>query len=369
MSKPPLPAASPLAAVTQTAAQKGRGAVSNSEGRYAIQIKTIEDDGWARDIERAPLRTHYHRDATRSLITYNNSPDIPFSASINPYRGCEHGCIYCFARPTHSYLDLSPGLDFETQIYCKDDAPALLRKELAQKSYQPTVLALGVNTDAYQPVEAERRITRQLLEVMCEFRQPVSIITKSTLISRDIDLLADLARDNLAEVTFSVTTLDNDVKRKLEPRAASGAARLATMKQLHEAGIPVGVLAAPMIPYVNDSELEAILAAAADCGATHAAYIFLRLPWELKTLFREWLQQHYPQRAEHVMSLVRQSRGGKDNDSDYATRMRGSGVFADLLRQRFRLAVRKHGFNRPERCQLRTDVFRVPGRAQQMDLF
>lgn len=353
-------------------AQKGRGAISNPEGRFEATIKTVEDDGWFRDEDgdwpSGATPTQYFSEPARSVLTRNDSPDIPFSQSINPYRGCEHGCIYCFARPTHSYLGLSAGLDFETRIFCKDDAPALLGKELAKPSYQCAVIAMGTATDPYQPIEKDKRITRGLLEVMAAHRQPVSIVTKSTLVTRDKDVLADLAKEGLAEVTLSVTTLSNELKRLLEPRTPTGHARLAAMRELHDAGIPVGVLFAPVIPFINDSEMESVLQLAREAGADYAGYVFLRLPFEVKDIFREWLTTHYPQKAEHVMSLVQQARGGKDNVSEFGERMRGTGQYAELLRQRFRIASRRLGFNQSRRCQLRTDLFKVPGTMQQMTL-
>lgn len=349
--------------------QKGRGAISNPEGRYEATIKTVEDDGWQRDDEPVKLLTQYFSEPARSILTRNDSPDIPFTQSINPYRGCEHGCIYCFARPTHSYLGLSGGLDFETKIFCKDDAPALLKQELAKPGYRCEVIAMGTATDPYQPIERDKRITRGLLEVMAAHRQPVSIVTKSMLVTRDKDVLADLAKDGLAEVTLSVTTLSHDLKRILEPRTPTGQARLAALRELHEAGIPVGVLFAPVIPFINDSEMETVLREARAAGADYAGYVFLRLPYEVKDLFREWLSEHYPQKAEHVMSLVQQARGGKDNVAEFGERMRGSGEYAELLRQRFRLMCSKLGFNKNRRCELRTDLFKVPGRAEQLPLF
>ncbi len=354
-------------------AQKGRGAVSNPEGRFEATIKTVEDDGWFRgdddDWQPRATPTQYFNEPARTVLTRNDSPDVPFSQSINPYRGCEHGCIYCFARPTHSYLGLSAGLDFETRIFCKEDAPALLKRELAKPGYRCEVIAMGTATDPYQPIEKDKRITRGLLEVMAAHRQPVSIVTKSTLVTRDKDLLADLAKDGLAEVTLSVTTLSHELKRKLEPRTPTGQARLQALRELHDAGIPVGVLFAPVIPFINDSELETILQQAHHAGAEYAGYVFLRLPYEVKDLFREWLTEHYPQKAEHVMSLVQQSRGGKDNVSEFGERMRGTGEYAALLRQRFHLTCRKLGFNKSTRCQLRTDLFKVPGQAEQLPLF
>ena len=351
-------------------AHKGRGAVSNPNGRFEATRKVGFDDGWFRDEELSPIKTEYNPETIHSIISHNDSPDIPFSQSINPYRGCEHGCIYCYARPTHSYWGLSGGLDFETKIFYKDEAVKYLELELSKPSYRCEWIALGANTDPYQPIEKERKITRKLLEVMRRYKQPVGIVTKGSLVTRDIDILADMAKEQLAEVTISVTTLDNDLKRKLEPRAAAGEARLNAMKQLHDAGIPVGVLFAPVIPFINDSEMETVLERARDCGANHAGYVFLRLPYEVKDLFSEWLTAHYPLKKEHVLSLVTQARDGKLNNSEFRERMRGSGDYAELLSQRFKLALRKFGYALPGRGHtLRTDRFKVPGRPQQIALF
>ncbi|KUJ84277.1 MULTISPECIES: PA0069 family radical SAM protein [Microbulbifer] len=349
---------------------RGRGAVSNLAGRFATNISTCESDGW--ELEETPqrrLRTEALPERAKSIIASNRSPDIPFDQSINPYRGCEHGCIYCYARPAHAYVDLSPGLDFETRLFFKPDGPALLEQALRKPGYDCKPIALGSNTDPYQPLERQKRITRQLLEVMHRFQQPVTIVTKSQLILDDLPLLAEMARDNLCQVAISVTTLDNALKRQLEPRTAGPAARLHTIEALSDAGIPVAVMAAPMIPAINDSELEAILAAARDAGADQAAYILLRLPHEVAPLFRQWLQEHYPDRLSHVMSLVRQSRGGRDYDSNFAQRQTGTGVFAQLLQQRFRIACRKLDLNR-RRQSLDCSRFAPPPCAgEQQSLF
>jgi DNA repair photolyase len=358
-------------------AEKGRGATLNLEGRFARAAHTRDDDGWGvLDEPLPPLETIVQADAARSIISRNDSPDVGFSASVNPYRGCESGCIYCFARPSHAYMDLSPGIDFETKLFYKPNAAELLRDAFRKPGYRPTPIALGINTDGYQPIERKYAITRACLEVMREFRHPVAIVTKHSLITRDVDLLADLARDDLVQVMFSVTSLDPDIKRTLEPRAAGPHARLRALRTLADAGVPTGVMVAPVIPAVTDHELEHILAAAADAGARSAGYVMLRLPYEVKDLFRAWLDEHYPQRAAHVMSLVNQMRGGKDYDSRFGSRMRGEGPFAELIQARFRAACRKHGLNRAERdnhgarTRLRTDLFAPPPQAgDQLGLF
>jgi len=349
---------------------KGRGTLSNSVGRFEQLGREAIDDGWNnQDEELPPLRTEVIVDSCRSAITYNDSPDIPFDRSINPYRGCEHGCTYCFARPTHTYLGYSAGLDFESRILIKPDAPALLKKELAKPAYRCAAMSLGTNTDPYQPLEREHRITRQILEVLRETHHPVAIVTKSSLVERDIDLLAPMAREGLAEVFMSITTLDRQLSRTLEPRAAAPQRRLETIAALHAAGIPVGVMTAPVIPALNDQDLEAILEAARDAGARRAGYILLRLPLEVAGLFEAWLRQHYPMKADHVMSLVRQSRDGKHNDATFFRRQRGSGQFADLLAQRFKLATRCLGLNLGHR-PLDTTLFRPPRESgPQRDLF
>ena len=331
-----------------TTAIKGRGSLRHLPGRFEVTVGEAMDDGWGNadgDEFAAPaLRTRVDEERARSIISRNRSPDVGFSQSVNPYRGCEHGCSYCFARPSHAYLNLSPGLDFETRLFAKANAPELLRRELARPGYVPQPIALGINTDAYQPIERRWRITRQLIEVMLETRHPFSIITKNALIERDLDLLEPLARMNLVSVAFSVTTLDNRLSSKLEPRAAAPHARLRAMKALADAGVPVGVMFAPVIPWVNDAELEAVLEAAREAGAQSAGYVLLRLPHEVAPLFSDWLAAHVPERAGHVMSTIAQLRGGKDYDSRFGSRMRGQGVYADLLERRFALALKRLGY-------------------------
>jgi DNA repair photolyase len=343
-------------------ARKGRGAVSNRPGRFEPGERPREDDGWGADsFEEAlpPLRTTVQPDKSRTVIAFNESPDVGFDRSINPYRGCEHGCVYCFARPTHSFLGLSPGLDFETRLFAKPDAPALLAKELSRPGYKPQPIGLGTNTDPYQPIEKTHRITRGILEVLERFGHPVTIVTKSALVLRDRDILARMAERRLVDVTLSVTTLDADLARRMEPRAPQPRLRLKAMEGLARAGIPVGVLAAPMIPALNDQELEAILEAAKDAGATMAGYVLLRLPHELKDLMTEWLDTHAPGKTKHVLSLVRDTRGGMLYQSRFSERQRGTGPYAELLRQRFRIAVKRLELNR-RRPALRLDLFRRP---------
>jgi DNA repair photolyase len=350
---------------------KGRGSSSNVAGRFDSLTLEKADDGWYQDEIVENLTETVLPDRARSVITSNNSPDVGFEVSINPYRGCAHGCVYCFARPTHSYLGLSPGLDFETKLFYKADAANILEAELAKPKYVCKTIALGINTDGYQPLEKRLQVTRDILSVLTRCRHPVTIVTKSALIVRDLDLLTDLAKDKLVSVMVSVTSLTNDIKRTLEPRTASPQARLRVIQQLAEAGVPVGVLVAPVIPAITDHEIEDIMAAAKQAGASRAGYVLLRLPHELKIIFREWLAQHYPDRAKHVMSLINQSRGGKDYDSAFGTRMRGTGPYAELLRTRFDLAKRKLGFaGAEERYELDTSLFRPPQRATpQLDLF
>ena len=349
---------------------KGRGALSNETSRYDTEKRVRTTDGWeaevaaaAEDDELPPLRTILTRDATRTIIARNNSPDIGFDRSINPYRGCEHGCIYCFARPTHAYLGLSPGLDFETKILFKPEAAKLLTAELAAPKYKCAVMAMGTNTDPYQPVERDLKVTRQILRVLSDFNHPVGIVTKNHLVTRDIDILADMARRNLAEVFLSVTTLDKDLARAMEPRASAPPRRLDAIRALATAGIPAGVMTAPMIPGLNDHEMEAILDAAVDTGATRAGYVPLRLPLEIKELFEEWLKTHRPDRAERVLSLIRQMRGGKLYDAEFGSRMRGEGPLAILLSQRFAAAVKRLGLNRLG-VRLDTSAFHVPESAR-----
>jgi DNA repair photolyase len=325
------------------AVRKGRGAHRNPSGRYEPETRFPIDDGWWADDAPAPLETQVFQDSARKVITRNSSPDVAFDRSINPYRGCEHGCAYCFARVSHSYLGLSPGLDFETKIFAKQEAPALLEHELRRKGYVAKPIALGVNTDAYQPIERQLKITRGILEVLDAFNHPVSIVTKSAGILRDLDILGSMASRNLASVVVSVTTLDGTLARRMEPRAAAPQNRLRAIRGLHDAGVPVAVLAAPMIPGLNDAELEAILSAAHDADAGQAGYVLLRLPLELKELFVEWLEAHYPDRANKVVSLMRQSRGGALYQNEFGKRMAGTGAYADLLGQRFEVARRRLG--------------------------
>ena len=329
---------------------KGRGAASNVSGRFERTRTQGADDGWGsvyEDLAAAPRpQTQVTQERARRVISRNDSPDVGFSQSLNPYRGCEHGCVYCFARPSHAYLDLSPGLDFETRLYAKTNAAERLRAELAKPGYRPEPIALGINTDAYQPIERRYQVTRQVLEVLAECRHPVSFVTKSALIERDLDLLAAMARERLVTVYFSITTLDNRLAARMEPRASAPHRKLQAMHALHAAGVPVGVMVAPVVPMITDHELEHILQAAHEAGARAAGYVLLRLPHELKQVWREWLELHYPQRAAHVMSLIRQMRGGKDYDSAFGSRMRGQGPFADLLARRFARAHRRLGFGR-----------------------
>lgn len=341
--------------------QKGRGAVSNLKQRFEQASVSAVDDGWGiLDEALPPIETTVRPDPARSIITRNKSPDIGFSQSINPYRGCEHGCIYCFARPSHAYLNLSPGLDFETRLFYKQDAVGLLDRELRHPAYVCTPIMLGANTDPYQPVEKSLRVTRGILEVLARFRHPVGIITKGTLVERDLDLLAELARDDLVQVFVSITSLQNEIKRTLEPRAASPARRLELVRRLAAAGVPVGVLVAPVIPVITDHEMDAILQASAEAGARMAGYVLLRLPHEVKDLFREWLAAHHPMKAAHVMSLIQQARGGKDYDSRWGLRQRGTGEYADMLAQRFRLACKRYGFHPRRVAALNTRLFRPP---------
>jgi DNA repair photolyase len=344
--------------------RRGRGAVSNPTGRFEPTAREAFDDGWGSLGEAPPpLETIVTEERTRSIIARNDSPDVPFDRSINPYKGCEHGCVYCFARPTHAYLGMSPGQDFETRIVSKPDGPAVLAAELGKRGYACDVIALGANTDPYQPVERRLGLTRRLLEVLREHRHPVSIVTKSALVLRDVDVLAEMAAARLASVYVSITSLDPELARRLEPRAAAPHRRLEVVRRLTEAGVPVGVLASPMIPALNDHELERVLEAAAGAGATTAGYILVRLPHEIKELFAGWLEVHYPDRAAHVMALIRGTRDGELYDPTFGRRMTGTGPYAELLAQRFRLAVKRHGLG-GERAELDTTQFRVPPRGQ-----
>ncbi len=348
---------------------KGRGATLQIEGRFESVVRERFDDGWdTPEEDLPPLRTTVTVERAKSVLQRQASPDLPFEHSLNAYRGCEHGCIYCYARPSHGYLNLSPGLDFETKLFAKPEAAALLRKELAKPTYRCSPIALGVNTDSYQPIEREFKITRQVLEVLAECRHPVSIVTKSALIERDLDLLTQLARDDLVQVFITVTTLDTGIARRLEPRAASPRRRLQTIQRLNAAGVPCGVFVAPVIPFLTDSELEHILQAAGEHGASTAAYTLLRLPYELKELFKDWLSTHYPLKAEHVMSRLRQMRSGRENDSEFGTRFVGDGLYAQLLSRRFQLACERLGFNAEDRG-LDTTKFVRPNWGGQQSLF
>jgi len=351
--------------------RKGRGAGTNESGRFETEKRVPFDDGWgSSEDEPARLATTLSVDATRTIIARNDSPDIGFDRSINPYRGCEHGCIYCYARPSHAYLGLSPGLDFETRIFYKPNAAALLRDELRKKGYVCRPIALGSNTDPYQPAERKLGVTRSILEVLREFHHPVTIVTKGALIQRDIDILSDMAREKLAVVTVSVTTLDRDLARTMEPRAATPERRVETIAALSKAGVPTGVLSAPMIPALNDREMEAILGRAREAGASVAGYTLLRLPLELKALFKEWLETHQPQKAAHVLSLVAQCHGGKIYDSAWSKRMVGGGPYAEMLAARFDRACRKLGYSPRSTHMLDTSRFHPPAqKGDQLALF
>lgn len=349
----------------------GRGALSNPAGRFEATRFEAADDGWGiLDAPLPPLETTVLPEPARSVISHNDSPDLPFSRSINPYRGCEHGCIYCFARPSHAFMNLSPGLDFETRLFFKQDAAGGLRRELGARGYRCEPIQLGTSTDPYQPLERRLAITRSLLEVLLECHHPVTIVTKSTLVLRDLDLLAALARERLVRVHLSVTTLDAGLKRLLEPRAAAPAARLAAIRALTGAAVPAGVLVAPVIPVLTDHELERILEAAHRAGAQSAGCAVLRLPGEVRGLWREWLQTHYPERAPHVMSILRELRGGRDEDPRFGHRLRGQGVYAELLQARFRAACRRLGLAAGEAAPLDCSGFRPPARqGDPLDLF
>jgi DNA repair photolyase len=350
-------------------ARRGRGAASQPDPRFVSTTRESFDDGWTdTDPALETLPTEVRIEQPRSIIARNDSPDIPFEQSINPYRGCEHGCAYCYARPSHAYLDLSPGLDFESKLFAKPDAAAVLRRELAAPGYRCRTIAFGTNTDPYQPIERNWRITRALLELLYQCRHPFSIVTKSALIERDLDVIGAAAALGLAQVHVSVTTLDRDLARRLEPRAAAPHRRLQAIAALARARVPTGVMFAPVIPALNDHELEAVLEAGASAGARHAGYILLRLPREVNAIFKTWLAHHAPLRAEHVLNRIRDMRGGAESDSQFGSRMRGTGVFAQLLRQRFDAACRRHGLVRSER-ELDVAQFRPPRPGGQLDLF
>src|SRR5467141_3576873 len=351
-----------------------RGARSFVQGRFETLAREAFDDGWTpEEKDAAELQTSVTEERARSIISRNDSPDIGFAQSINPYRGCEHGCIYCYARPSHAYLELSPGLDFETKLFAKTNAAELLRAELSKPGYVPSPIAIGANTDCYQPIERKFRITRQILEVLAECEHPFTMVTKSALVERDLDLLAPMAKKNLVKVFVSIGSLDRTLARKLEPRAASPQRRLDVLKALSEAEVPCGVMVAALIPGLNDKTLEEVLEAAAAAGAAEAAYVIMRLPNELKELFKEWLAAHYPERAGHVISIVRQMRGGRDNDPRFGSRMTGTGIFAELIEKRFDIACRRFGLNghgagrKPP--SLDCSRFRPPSAAGQMPLF
>jgi DNA repair photolyase len=346
--------------------RRGRGAVTNRSGRFEPLARESFDDGWETEEEagEAAFRTEVTIERARTIISRNDSPDLSFDRSINPYRGCEHGCVYCFARPTHAYMGLSPGLDFETKLFAKPNAAELLEKELSHPSYKPRVIAIGTNTDPYQPIERGYRIMRGVLEVLSRFNHPVGIVTKSALVARDIDLLAPMAEKGLAKVALSVTTLDAKLAREMEPRAATPSRRLATIKTLSQAGIPVTVLVAPVIPSLNDSEIEKVLFAAHEAGAREAGYVLLRLPLELRHLMREWLLEHHPDKLDRVMSLIKGTRDGKDYDARFGVRQTGEGPYAWTIGRRFEIAARKLGFNR-EKLRLTSDLFAVPGREKE----
>jgi len=351
-----------------------RGARSHLQGRFESTAREPFDDGWTPEERDAQaLQTSVTIERARSIISRNDSPDVGFSQSINPYRGCEHGCIYCYARPSHSYLELSPGLDFETKLFAKTNAAELLREELSRPSYRPSPIALGANTDCYQPIERKHRITRAILEVLAECEHPVTLVTKSALVERDLDLLAPMARKNLVKVFVSIGTLDRELARKLEPRAASPQRRLDVLRSLSKEKIPCGVMVAALIPALNDKTLEHVLEQAAAAGAAEAAYVIMRLPNELKDLFKEWLAAHYPQRADHVISIVHQMRGGRDNDPRFGTRMTGTGNYAELIEKRFDIACRRfnlngHGAGRNP-AELDCTLFRPPSNGGQLGLF
>ena len=347
----------------------GRAARSNTTNRFEPYLREAIPDAWGLPDALKPVKTEVSLERPRKVLTRNTSPDLPFDRSINPYRGCEHGCIYCFARPSHAYLGLSPGLDFETKLIARPEAPDLLRKELSAKRYEPATLAIGTNTDPYQPIERDHRIMRGILQVLRDFRHPVGIVTKGTLIERDIDVLSDLARQGLTHVGISVTTLDPDISRTMEPRVPLPKRRIETIRKLSEAGIPVRVMISPVVPGLTDHELESILDAARDAGAQSASWIALRLPREVAPLFEEWLTTAYPDRAARVLARVKETHGGKLYDPEWGRRMTGQGLYAQLIAKRFHIARRRLGFaeNLPP---LRTDLFRVPPKAgDQMDLF
>lgn len=349
---------------------RGRGATMNPDGRFESATREEIDDGWLGaddcDVSRTPTLVTAER--VRTIISRNKSPDVAFNLSINPYRGCEHGCIYCFARPTHSYLNLSPGLDFETRLFAKVNAAACFEKELARPGYACETISIGTNTDPYQPAEREWKVMRSLLEVAARYNQPLGIVTKNALIERDLDILVPMAQKGLVAVFVSITTLDHGIARRMEPRASAPSRRIEAVRRLSAAGVPVGVMFAPVVPFLTDGELESVLEAAAGAGAIQAGYILLRLPFEVKDLFRDWLNQHYPLKAAHVMSRVHAMRGGRDNDPHFGSRMRGEGELAKLLHKRFRIACNRFGL-KPNQRHLDVSQFRRPSLDGQLDMF
>jgi DNA repair photolyase len=373
LKRPPAPLPSTPAGELGTAVdrerRRGRGTVSNTSGRYEPLARVAFDDGWQGIDDLPVFKTTVTVDSTRKIIARNDSPDISFDRSINPYRGCEHGCVYCFARPTHAYLGLSPGLDFESKLFMKPHAPELLERELAAPGYVPKVIAIGTNTDPYQPIERRYQIMRRILEVLERAGHPVGIVTKSALVLRDLDILTRMAKRDLVKVAISVTTLDPKLARVMEPRASTPPRRLEALRQLVKAGVPASTLVAPIIPAINDAEIERILDAVAETGVRNAGYVLLRLPLEIRDLFREWLNENFPDRAEHVFKLVRDTRGGKDYDSAWGKRMTGSGPVAWMIGRRFEVACERLGFNKTS-VKTTVEHFRRPRPASaQLDLF
>jgi DNA repair photolyase len=373
LKRPPAPEPSApaggLGAAVDRERRRGRGTASNASGRYEPLARVAFDDGWQGLDDLPPFKTTVTADSTRKIIARNDSPDISFDRSINPYRGCEHGCVYCFARPTHAYLGLSPGLDFESKLFMKPNAPELLERELSAPGYVPKIIAIGTNTDPYQPIERRYKIMRGILEVLDRAGHPVGIVTKSTLVLRDLDILARMAKRDLVKVAVSVTTLDPKLARTMEPRAPTPPRRLETLQQLVKAGVPTAAMVAPVIPALNDTEIERILEAVASAGVRNAGYVLLRLPLEVRDLFREWLIENYPDRYRHVFKLVRDTRGGKDYDSTFGKRMTGSGPVAWMIGRRFEAACERLGFNKTS-AKTTTAHFRAPRPpAQQLDLF
>jgi DNA repair photolyase len=365
----PLPSAGEVGGAVERDRRRGRGAHSNASGRYEPLARVAFDDGWEKIEDLPPFKTTVTVDATRKIITRNDSPDISFDRSINPYRGCEHGCVYCFARPTHAFLGLSPGLDFESKLFMKPSAPELLERELSAPGYVPKVIAIGTNTDPYQPIERRHQIMRRILEVLERAGHPVGIVTKSALVLRDLDILARMAKRDLVKVAISVTTLDAKLARTMEPRASTPPRRLDALRQLVKAGVPASTLVAPVIPALNDAEIERILDAVAATGVRHAGYVLLRLPLEVRDLFREWLVANFPDRYRHVFKLIRDMRGGKDYDSTFGTRMTGQGPIAWMIGRRFEIACERLGFNVTS-VKTTTEHFRPPlPSAEQLSLF